>query len=308
MGHRRRSRERAGRGIPAPLRASCGRPRRRRRAQCGRASHANRSMRRRATSSTARDTARRSSTGPATGSGSRATRSPYLIAGNAEPLEEGMAFSVEPGIYLEGRYGARIEDIVVCGSNGPIVAQRGADATSTSSTADPLGYHRPIRRAVPAGRIRHRTTMYSTFTRRPSAAPNSPGVRPRPARPMSRRHHGSRPHRGSGHARNPSAPLAAPPDIARPRAEPAPSAQIESPHVEPAVPTLAAQADAAPSPAPVPVAAAAPLTNGHDRSAPNDPETPRSGPGRPGCPGHSGRMHRSSASPVHQEPALRADA
>jgi len=46
---------------------------------------------------------------------------PYLVAGNALPLREGMAFSVEPGIYLEGRYGARIEDIVVCGSDGPRV-------------------------------------------------------------------------------------------------------------------------------------------------------------------------------------------
>jgi Xaa-Pro aminopeptidase len=44
---------------------------------------------------------------------------PYLVAGNAEPLDLGMAFSVEPGIYLEGRYGARIEDIVVCGAAGP---------------------------------------------------------------------------------------------------------------------------------------------------------------------------------------------
>ena len=32
-----------------------------------------------------------------------------------------MAFSIEPGIYLPGRYGARIEDIVVCGPDGPIV-------------------------------------------------------------------------------------------------------------------------------------------------------------------------------------------
>jgi Xaa-Pro aminopeptidase len=46
---------------------------------------------------------------------------PYLVAGNAEVLRPGMAFSVEPGIYLEGRYGARIEDIVVCGDEGPIV-------------------------------------------------------------------------------------------------------------------------------------------------------------------------------------------
>ncbi len=46
---------------------------------------------------------------------------PYLVAGSTEPLAPGMAFSVEPGIYLEGRYGARIEDIVVCGDAGPIV-------------------------------------------------------------------------------------------------------------------------------------------------------------------------------------------
>jgi Xaa-Pro aminopeptidase len=32
-----------------------------------------------------------------------------------------MTFSVEPGIYLEGRYGARIEDIVACGASGPDV-------------------------------------------------------------------------------------------------------------------------------------------------------------------------------------------
>ena len=45
---------------------------------------------------------------------------PYIIAGNREPLREGMAFSVEPGIYLAGEYGARIEDIVACGPDGPI--------------------------------------------------------------------------------------------------------------------------------------------------------------------------------------------
>jgi Xaa-Pro aminopeptidase len=45
---------------------------------------------------------------------------PYIVAGNAEPLRAGMAFSIEPGIYLDGEYGARIEDIVVCGPDGPI--------------------------------------------------------------------------------------------------------------------------------------------------------------------------------------------
>jgi Xaa-Pro aminopeptidase len=43
---------------------------------------------------------------------------PYVVAGNDLPLEPGMAFSVEPGIYLPGRYGARIEDIVVCTDDG----------------------------------------------------------------------------------------------------------------------------------------------------------------------------------------------
>jgi Xaa-Pro aminopeptidase len=46
---------------------------------------------------------------------------PYLVAGNDLPLRPGMAFSVEPGIYLPGAYGARIEDIVVCGEDGPII-------------------------------------------------------------------------------------------------------------------------------------------------------------------------------------------
>ena len=43
---------------------------------------------------------------------------PYIVAGNDLPLEPGMAFSIEPGIYLAGRCGARIEDIVVCTGDG----------------------------------------------------------------------------------------------------------------------------------------------------------------------------------------------
>ncbi len=38
---------------------------------------------------------------------------PYIVDGNATVLEPGMAFSIEPGIYLPGSHGARIEDIVV---------------------------------------------------------------------------------------------------------------------------------------------------------------------------------------------------
>lgn len=44
---------------------------------------------------------------------------PYIVAGNATALVPGHAFSVEPGIYLEGRWGARIEDIVVATADGP---------------------------------------------------------------------------------------------------------------------------------------------------------------------------------------------
>lgn len=43
---------------------------------------------------------------------------PYIVAGNDLPLEEGMAFSIEPGIYFPGHWGARIEDIVVLTANG----------------------------------------------------------------------------------------------------------------------------------------------------------------------------------------------
>jgi Xaa-Pro dipeptidase len=44
---------------------------------------------------------------------------PYIVAGNALPLAAGHAFSVEPGIYLSGRVGARIEDIVIATEAGP---------------------------------------------------------------------------------------------------------------------------------------------------------------------------------------------
>jgi Xaa-Pro aminopeptidase len=44
---------------------------------------------------------------------------PYIVSGNATPLAPGHAFSIEPGIYLPGRFGLRLEDIVVAAAEGP---------------------------------------------------------------------------------------------------------------------------------------------------------------------------------------------
>ncbi|MDX6204398.1 MAG: hypothetical protein QOE76_2765 [Frankiales bacterium] len=43
---------------------------------------------------------------------------PYIVVGNKEPLDPGACFSIEPGIYLPGHHGARIEDIVVATQTG----------------------------------------------------------------------------------------------------------------------------------------------------------------------------------------------
>lgn len=43
---------------------------------------------------------------------------PYIVEGNIAPLVPGNAFSIEPGFYIPNTYGARIEDIVTCTSDG----------------------------------------------------------------------------------------------------------------------------------------------------------------------------------------------
>ncbi len=44
---------------------------------------------------------------------------PYIVEGNSLPIEAGHAFSVEPGIYVPGKWGMRLEDIVVATDSGP---------------------------------------------------------------------------------------------------------------------------------------------------------------------------------------------
>jgi Xaa-Pro aminopeptidase len=44
---------------------------------------------------------------------------PYIVEGNALPLAAGHAYSVEPGIYVPGKWGMRLEDIVVASADGP---------------------------------------------------------------------------------------------------------------------------------------------------------------------------------------------
>lgn len=44
---------------------------------------------------------------------------PYMVETDSRPLESGHAFSVEPGIYIPGRWGMRLEDIVVATDEGP---------------------------------------------------------------------------------------------------------------------------------------------------------------------------------------------
>lgn len=52
---------------------------------------------------------------------------PYLVRGNAQRLEPGMCFSIEPGIYLPGRFGVRIEDIAYIDDRGIAQPLNGAD-------------------------------------------------------------------------------------------------------------------------------------------------------------------------------------
>lgn len=54
------------------------------------------------------------------GIGMEAHEDPYMVSGNRLAISAGHAFSVEPGIYIAGKWGMRLEDIVVATSNGPV--------------------------------------------------------------------------------------------------------------------------------------------------------------------------------------------
>jgi Xaa-Pro aminopeptidase len=49
-----------------------------------------------------------------------------MVKGNAAAVEPGFVFSVEPGVYLPGELGVRLEDDVVCGASGAAVMSRRA--------------------------------------------------------------------------------------------------------------------------------------------------------------------------------------
>ena len=52
------------------------------------------------------------------GIGLRGHEEPFIIANNPMPLAPGHCFSIEPGIYLPGKFGVRIENIVAATENG----------------------------------------------------------------------------------------------------------------------------------------------------------------------------------------------
>lgn len=52
------------------------------------------------------------------GVGLEVHEAPYIVEGNDMPLEPGMVFSIEPGVYVDGEYGVRIEDLVAVTEDG----------------------------------------------------------------------------------------------------------------------------------------------------------------------------------------------
>ena len=71
---------------------------------------------------------------------------PYLVQGNAQKLEAGMVFSDEPGVYLRGKFGVRLEDDMH-------ITDGGAELFTPQSTSleEPFAVAAPA--ATPAAKI-----------------------------------------------------------------------------------------------------------------------------------------------------------
>ena len=58
------------------------------------------------------------------GLGSEIHEPPYITATSDTILEPGMVFSIEPGIYIPGKFGIRLEEIVILSDKGPEVLSK----------------------------------------------------------------------------------------------------------------------------------------------------------------------------------------
>lgn len=65
------------------------------------------------------------------GIGLQGHEAPYIVEGNAAPLQDGHAFSIEPGIYVAGEWGIRLEDIVVVDDGDELIRCNQAARTLT---------------------------------------------------------------------------------------------------------------------------------------------------------------------------------
>jgi Xaa-Pro aminopeptidase len=57
--------------------------------------------------------------GTSDSSASPRVEAPYITGAEETVLDEGMVFSIEPGIHLPGRFGVRLEEIVIPRAGGP---------------------------------------------------------------------------------------------------------------------------------------------------------------------------------------------
>jgi len=256
---------------------------------------------------------------------------PYIIAGNREPLREGMAFSVEPGIYLVGEYGARIEDIVVCAPGWADRAQPGAARAVRRRRLTGGGGSRSARCGIIGRRVapdaagisqpRPHDHDYTAPLQRRQPGPTQPA---RTERPMSRRHHGRPHHQANGvpggprrvAGMSPGAPVRRGPRYEHGRRRPR-VAQARGPDT---------YADARPPARRTAIAGGRRPSSPRERRARGPHERCRAsrGVGRASAarassaraerpvPRSDARpqrpVHRAAAPPVHQEPSVRADA